>query len=55
MDCEHSLMSIIPTKFHGIWLLGMWSGSSSLRMMYLYFDKKYNCGDGDLSDKTLML
>ena len=37
--CEHSLMIIRPTEFHGIWLLGIWSGSSSFRMMHYILTK----------------
>ena len=48
--CKHSLMNIRPTMFHGICLLGIWSGSASFRMMHYILTKNI----GDLSDKIVM-
>jgi len=36
---EHSLMSIRPTAFHGICLLGIWTDSGSFRMMHYILTK----------------
>ena len=46
--CEHSFMSIRLTEFHGIWFLGIQSGSGSFRMISYILIKKNNFGDGDV-------